>query len=86
MTEPPGPTLQVASNATRLPGRARRRQLLDAALRFRRARLPRHLNEAPNLPYHHGRTEGVNSIKAKMIKRQMYGAGFTRLRHRVLLG
>jgi hypothetical protein len=32
------------------------------------------------------RTEGVNT-KTKMIKRQMYGrAGFTLLRHRILLG
>ena len=37
-------------------------------------------------PYHNGRTEGVNT-KTKMIKRQMYGrAGFTLLRHRILLG
>ena len=35
--------------------------------------------------YHNGRTEGVNT-KTKMIKRQMYGrAGFTLLRHRILL-
>ncbi|MFI9561129.1 ISL3 family transposase [Nonomuraea endophytica] len=38
------------------------------------------------LPYHHGGTEGVNT-KTKLIKRQMYGrAGFTLLRHRILLG
>jgi len=38
------------------------------------------------LPHHNGRTEGVNT-KTKMIKRQMYGrAGFTLLRHRILLG
>jgi len=38
------------------------------------------------LPHHNGRTEGV-STKTKMIKRQMYGrAGFTLLRHRILLG
>jgi len=37
------------------------------------------------LPYHNGRTEGTNT-KTKMIKRQMYGrAGFTLLRHRILL-
>jgi len=37
-------------------------------------------------PFHNGRTEGVNT-KTKMIKRQMYGrAGFTLLRHRILLG
>ena len=37
------------------------------------------------LPHHNGRTEGVNT-KTKMIKRQMYGrAGFTLLRHRILL-
>jgi transposase len=38
------------------------------------------------LPYHNGRTEGVNN-KTKMIKRQMYGrADFALLRHRILLG
>lgn len=37
-------------------------------------------------PHHNGRTEGVNT-KTKLIKRQMYGrAGFTLLRHRILLG
>ena len=37
------------------------------------------------LPWHNGRTEGVNH-KIKLIKRQMYGrAGFTLLRHRILL-
>jgi transposase len=41
---------------------------------------------ALTLPYHNGRTEGVNT-KTKMIKRQMYGrAGFGLLRHRILLG
>jgi transposase len=41
---------------------------------------------ALTMPYHNGRTEGVNT-KTKMIKRQMYGrAGFTLLRHRILLG
>jgi transposase len=36
-------------------------------------------------PFHNGRTEGVNT-RTKMIKRQMYGrAGFTLLRHRILL-
>ena len=41
---------------------------------------------ALTLPYHNGRTEGVNT-KTKMIKRQMYGrAGFALLRHRILLG
>ena len=41
---------------------------------------------AVTLPHHNGRTEGVNN-KTKMIKRQMYGrAGFTLLRHRILLG
>ena len=41
---------------------------------------------ALTLPYHNGRTEGVNN-KTKMIKRQMYGrAGFALLRHRILLG
>src|SRR5450631_4540011 len=41
---------------------------------------------AVTLPHHNGRTEGA-STKTKMIKRQMYGrAGFTLLRHRILLG
>jgi transposase len=41
---------------------------------------------ALTLPHHNGRTEGVNN-KTKMIKRQMHGrAGFTLLRHRILLG
>ena len=41
---------------------------------------------AVTLPFHNGRTEGVNT-KTKMIKRQMYGrAGFTLLRDRILLG
>ena len=40
---------------------------------------------ALTMPYHNGRTEGVNT-KTKMIKRQMYGrAGFALLRHRILL-
>jgi transposase len=40
---------------------------------------------ALTLPHHNGRTEGVNT-RTKMIKRQMYGrAGFTLLRHRILL-
>jgi Transposase len=39
---------------------------------------------AVTLPFHNGRTEGVNT---KMIKRQMYGrAGFTLLRHCILPG
>ena len=43
-------------------------------------------NAAVTLPYHNGRTEGVNN-KTKMIKRQMFGrAGFALLRHRILLG
>ena len=41
---------------------------------------------ALTLPFHNGRTEGVNT-RTKMIKRHMYGrAGFTLLRHRILLG
>jgi transposase len=41
---------------------------------------------ALTMPFHNGRTEGVNN-KTKMIKRQMYGrAGFALLRHRILLG
>jgi hypothetical protein len=41
---------------------------------------------ALTLPFHNGRTEGVNT-KTKMIKRQMYGrTGFALLRHRILLG
>jgi transposase len=40
---------------------------------------------ALTLPFRNGRTEGVNT-RTKMIKRQMYGrAGFTLLRHRILL-
>jgi transposase len=40
---------------------------------------------ALTVPHHNGRTEGVNT-RTKMIKRQMYGrAGFTLLRHRILL-
>ena len=40
---------------------------------------------AVNLPFHNGRTEGVNT--KTMIKRQMHGrAGFTLLRHRILPG
>ncbi|ABW13884.1 insertion element is466s transposase [Parafrankia sp. EAN1pec] len=36
--------------------------------------------------HHNGGTEGVNT-KTNLIKRQMYGrAGFTLLRHRILLG
>lgn len=41
---------------------------------------------AITLDHHNGRTEGVNT-KTKLIKRQMYGrAGFSLLRHRILLG
>jgi transposase len=41
---------------------------------------------ALTMPHHNGRTEGVDT-KTKLIKRQMYGrAGFTLLRHRILLG
>ncbi|GAA5107683.1 hypothetical protein GCM10025762_12660 [Haloechinothrix salitolerans] len=37
------------------------------------------------LGFHNGRTEGVNT-NTKLIKRQMYGrAGFSLLRHRILL-
>lgn len=44
------------------------------------------VNAALTLSFHNGRTEGVNT-KTKLIKRQMYGrAGFTLLRHRILLG
>jgi transposase len=46
---------------------------------------PQAATAAVTLPFHNGRTEGVNT-KTKMIKRQMYGrAGFTLLRHRILL-
>ena len=49
--------------------------------------LDRHaVDAALTQPFHNGRTEGVNT-KTKLIKRQMYGrAGFTLLRHRILLG
>ena len=41
---------------------------------------------AVTLPYHNGRTEGVNT-KTKKIKRDMFGrASFELLRHRILLG
>ena len=44
------------------------------------------VHAALTLPFHNGRTEGVNT-KTKLIKRQMYGrAGFSLLRHRILLG
>lgn len=44
------------------------------------------VNAALTLPYSNGPTEGVNT-KAKRIARQMHGrAGFTLLRHRILLG
>jgi transposase len=46
---------------------------------------PQAVTAAITLPFHNGRTEGVNT-RTKMIKRQMYGrAGFTLLRHRILL-
>jgi transposase len=42
--------------------------------------------DAGTLPHHNGTTEGV-STKTKLLKRQMHGrAGFTLLRHRILLG
>lgn len=44
------------------------------------------VHAAVTLPYHNGTTEGVNT-KTKRIMRQMHGrAGFTLLRHRILLG
>jgi transposase len=44
------------------------------------------VNAALTLPYSNGLTEGVNT-KTKRIARQMHGrAGFTLLRHRILLG
>lgn len=44
------------------------------------------VNAALTHVYHNGGTEGVNT-KTKLMKRQMYGrAGFTLLRHRILLG
>ena len=46
---------------------------------------PQAATVAVTLPFHNGRTEGVNT-KTKMIKRQMYGrAGSTLLRHQILL-
>ncbi|GAA1154217.1 transposase [Kitasatospora gansuensis] len=43
------------------------------------------VDAALTLPWHNGRTEGVNH-KIKLTKRQMYGrAGFPLLRHRILL-
>ncbi|OAA27935.1 transposase family protein [Frankia sp. EI5c] len=44
------------------------------------------VDTALTLPHHNGGTEGVNT-KTKRIMRQMHGrAGFTLLRHRILLG
>ncbi len=44
------------------------------------------MNAAITLPYSNDPTEGVNT-KTKRIARQMHGrAGFTLLRHRILLG
>ncbi|MEX5712684.1 transposase, partial [Parafrankia sp. FMc6] len=44
------------------------------------------VDAALTLPHHNGGTEGVNT-KTKRIMRQMHGrAGFTLLRHRILLG
>jgi site-specific recombinase XerD len=44
------------------------------------------VDAAVTLPHHNGTTEGINN-KTKLLKRQMYGrAGFTLLRHRILLG
>ena len=46
---------------------------------------PQAVTAAVTLPFHNGRTEGVNT-RTKMIKRQMYGrAGFALFRHRILL-
>jgi transposase len=43
------------------------------------------VHAAVTMPYHNGGTEGVNT-KTKRIMRQMHGrAGFTLLRHRILL-
>jgi transposase len=43
------------------------------------------VDAALTLPYHNGRTEGVNT-RTKRIMRQMHGrAGFDLLRHRILL-
>ncbi|MEV0169246.1 transposase, partial [Nonomuraea fuscirosea] len=43
------------------------------------------IRAAATLPFHNGGTEGVNT-KTKRIMRQMHGrAGFTLLRHRILL-
>lgn len=43
------------------------------------------VNSGLTLPYHNGRTEGVNT-RTKRIMRQMHGrAGFDLLRHRILL-
>ncbi|GED90804.1 hypothetical protein TNCT6_78890 [Streptomyces sp. 6-11-2] len=43
------------------------------------------VNAGLTLPYHNGRTEGVNT-RTKRITRQMHGRpGFDLLRHRILL-
>lgn len=39
---------------------------------------------ARTLPYHNGRTEGINT-RTKRIMRQMHGAGFDLPHHRILL-
>ncbi len=79
---------------------AKRVRLVSLALRFGLVReehlalLPSHgldrdrdaVNATLTLPYSNGPTEGV-SAKIKRIARQMHGrAGFTLLRHRILLG
>ena len=43
------------------------------------------MTAALTLPFRNGRAEGVNT-RSKLIKQHMYGrAGFTLLRHRILL-
>jgi transposase len=77
-------------NEARLSGSARTARAADLPSVHAFARGPDLDTQAAiaavTLPFHNGRTEGVNT-KTKMIKRQMYGrAGFTLLRHRILLG
>ena len=72
---------------TRWIGQARSEQLPHLHAFTRGLELDRQaVDAAVNLPFHNGRTEGVNT-KTKLIKRLMYGcAGSTLLRHRILPG
>jgi hypothetical protein len=90
--------LQLALNTVKRCARADRPERMLRAPKYRAdlvhlhafARGPERdrdaVNAALTLPYSNGPTEGVNT-KTKRIARQMHGrAGFTLLRHRILLG